>query len=65
MEYDPDKLSLSIWPAGDHGPAAKWKWTVWDGGKLIATGTVTGARAKAVEAGNIAMEKLILKARQK
>ncbi len=65
--YDPDRLEVHINAANAKGGRGRqWKWSVCEISRgPIASGIVTGARQKAVEAGNVALAELVAKAQKR
>lgn len=65
-DYDPDRLKVAINPHNTKGGRAReWKWSVCEKSKgPIRSGIVTGARQKAVDAGNKVMTELKANARR-
>jgi hypothetical protein len=60
MKYSSDDLEVKINARGGSGKSANWQWNVYvkgPGGARLAHGMETGARDKAVRAGNSAIDK--------
>jgi hypothetical protein len=66
MKFDPEKLEVVVSQASAVGRGKpKWEWSVCEkGGPPVKWGIVTGARSKALAAGQAAMEELIIKAQR-